>query len=151
MSDELYQLVYVSTSSGEPQELELAELLQQSREANERHHITGFLMYVDRHYFQVIEGEKSDIDTLFDNIKRDKRHFQVTRAFYASIKERHFKNWSMAFIRYSKTSNVPIVGFSDYLEQKLGEQDAQLNTSSKGEADHIKTMIDTICSNILRI
>jgi hypothetical protein len=148
--NDLFQLAYVSTSSGEPDDFELAQLLDLCRQANQEHDVTGFLMYVDRHFFQIIEGKKADIDQLYDNIKKDKRHFQITRVLYSPLKTRHFADWSMSFIRYTYTSNVPLKGFNSFLEESLGSEDVSLELTPTKESAAIEEMIKTIPENVLR-
>ena len=54
-------------------------------------------MYHKDQFMQVIEGESSDIETLFTSIKNDKRHEDVTIFIDRMLPEREFPMWLMGF------------------------------------------------------
>jgi len=93
----LIELAYLSRASRLYSSSELMTLLHQSREFNSANDISGMLLYKDRSFFQVIEGEKTLLHTLFKLIKADPRHYDVRLIFEREIAERNFKKWSMGF------------------------------------------------------
>lgn len=111
----LYQLAYLSIATNSPSHEDLNLILNVSVENNKLHHITGFLMYVEKSFFQVIEGSQRAIDDLYQNLLNDERHTRVTKVLYGPIKRRRFADWRMAFLNYDKFQNVPVKGFSRFL------------------------------------
>lgn len=72
--DEHY-LIYSSRCVPELSEIELIQILHESRINNENKGISGILLFKKGHFLQVLEGNKQDIIDLYQNIKTDKRHF----------------------------------------------------------------------------
>jgi hypothetical protein len=109
----LSYFMYVSMADHLMSEDELSEILNWSRKWNAEHNLTGMLIYIEGlfintegraissmqtgRFMQVLEGAKHDLDELFDNIKKDKRHHHVTLLHRASIAERNFDSWQMGF------------------------------------------------------
>jgi Sensors of blue-light using FAD len=64
----LEHLIYASVAAQNFEALQLAELLQKARAANERRGLTGMLLHVDSDgsFFQVLEGETEAIDQLLE-------------------------------------------------------------------------------------
>ncbi|WP_164880927.1 BLUF domain-containing protein [Aestuariirhabdus litorea] len=104
MESPLCQLVYASQStfaSSDPKsgiDLEVGRILGQSRRNNPRLGIGGVLYYGDGHFFQVLEGPRSAVQSLYDSIRQDPRHCNSTVLSHAMIKDRVFGDWSMKYI-----------------------------------------------------
>ena len=143
----LTRLAYVSTAIRDMADEELAELLKQSRRDNEAADITGFLMYADRSFFQVIEGGWEAIDTLYGKIVKDSRHSGVTRILFEPADARVFPNWQMAFQRYSQLADAPVEGYRDLV---LECQSLEGTTQPVTDAARIESMILTMRQNCLR-
>lgn len=80
---------------------ELQELLAKSRKNNVINGITGLLLYIDKDFLQVLEGEKDDVLKLYHKIEKDGRNSSVIPVFRCDVEERQFASWDMGF---SKTS-----------------------------------------------
>lgn len=50
-------------------------------------------------FLQLLEGEESAVESLYQKITSDPRHQHVTRIFLVRDGERVFPNWSMGFKR----------------------------------------------------
>ena len=110
--NKLIQLIYVSAAVKLFSELELFDLLQLSRDANEKYGVTGCLLYQEGNFMQVLEGSKIDVERLFANISLDSSHRGIILLLKEPIGQRSFADWSMGF----KSSNEPnIRGFFDLL------------------------------------
>jgi hypothetical protein len=94
----LYEMVYVSLAEHAMAEAELRDLLCRAREANERHGITGLLVYHERAFLQLIEGERESVRRLFWAIERDPRHEHVDLIWEGPVRRRSFQHWSMGFV-----------------------------------------------------
>lgn len=91
----LHELVYLSLAERPMSENELCELLTKARAYNEAHGITGLLIYRDREFMQLIEGEQADVMALFTHIERDRRHRQVHCVWEGPISARSCQGWTM--------------------------------------------------------
>lgn len=92
------QLIYASTASKILTLEDLKDILATAARCNKEHRITGFLC-ADKHYFvQCIEGEKSAIDQLYQNIQKDYRHHSLEILRYEEITIRAFPEWAMAAV-----------------------------------------------------
>jgi hypothetical protein len=108
-----HYLIYISTAEHLMAEHELAGILEQSRDWNLKHGITGMLIYIEGlfvhtegrtvsskvtgRFMQVLEGSKQDIEDLFENIASDGRHHSLMILDQASIPSRNFESWQMGF------------------------------------------------------
>ena len=90
-------LIYFSSTKAALQEEDLERLLQQSRKHNSEMGITGLLLYVRGHIIQVLEGEKQAVEDLYERIKQDPRHTNVSSAINRPISQRLFAKWAMGY------------------------------------------------------
>ncbi len=97
MNNDLYHLVYVSSALPGLSHEQIQELVNTSCEKNTALNISGLLIYVEGNFLQVLEGEKSKVLSLYENIKQDSRHTNVIRILSEPAEERFFPDWSMAF------------------------------------------------------
>lgn len=95
----LYELAYLSTSTRLLSDAELDDLLTQARAKNATLGVTGMLLYKDKSFLQVIEGERDVLDPLFQTIRRDMRHQNVRQLFFRPCEGRNFADWQMGFAR----------------------------------------------------
>lgn len=97
----LAQLVYVSNRKKKPAENEIEEILDACKRNNPALGITGALLYSDKKFMQLVEGENKVIMELYDKIKGDTRHENCVMLSYMSIKERAFPSWHMGCKNFS--------------------------------------------------
>jgi hypothetical protein len=114
-ADTLYTLGYASTETAPLSTADLLELLNQARQFNLAHGITGLLLHRDNSFLQVVEGPKAELMALYERIKRDPRHQRVEILFEEPIAEREFSDWQMAFIDLDGIDVSMLPGFSDFL------------------------------------
>lgn len=74
-----FQLVYCSKANQHFTSADLLALLEQSKDYNASKNITGLLLYKDKSFIQLLEGDKKEILDLYREIEKDTRHRQVTR------------------------------------------------------------------------
>jgi hypothetical protein len=111
----LFTLIYVSVATTDMTADDLLALLEQSRTFNKENGLTGLLLYKERFFIQVLEGEESIIDSLFERIKVDTRHFNVLLILKKPIIARNFEEWAMGFKVPNLDKLKQISGFSDYM------------------------------------
>ncbi len=114
----MHTLFYCSVATREMQDNDILDILKVSREKNALHQITGILVYrrLGWEFFQILEGEKEEIFQLLDNISGDDRNTSVDLVYDMEIKERKFKDWSMAFTDLDSVDSNKLDGFSEYLK-----------------------------------
>ena len=125
----LIHLIYCSTSTRIVDRKELEQLLTVARNHNARNGITGMLLYAKGNFFQVLEGEESTVDALFDIIIRDSRHTNVTKIIREPITKRSFGEWTMGLADITPQDLGSILGDYDVLNK-----DASLSHLGEGRA-----------------
>lgn len=61
----MFRIVYTSTASVPFSTAELADLLKSARDNNQRHDITGMLLYKDNNFIQILEGPEQAVRDLY--------------------------------------------------------------------------------------
>jgi hypothetical protein len=101
----LYNLIYFSHAANAMHTKDMNPILIQSRIKNTSHEITGMLVYVegifnDRtegRFLQVLEGTELEVTAIYESIKGDSRHNQVTTIKDGPIENRKFSSWKMGY------------------------------------------------------
>ncbi len=90
----LRQMVYISTAA-RLSKAEVADLLETSQRNNAERQITGFLLYNERNFLQLIEGDPADLRRLMHSLYLDKRHSGVVVLENVEVSWRAFPAWHM--------------------------------------------------------
>lgn len=75
---------------------------------NPKHGITGLLLYDNGLFFQILEGEEKEVDTLYGNVKRDSRNTNVVLITKQQLEKRNFPNWTMKLKDISNVQNFEL-------------------------------------------
>lgn len=118
----LYHITYVSFSTKELSESELEGLLKVIRRKNEKNSVTGLLLYNDRSFIQVIEGEQEALIKLFNQIRKDPQHENIVTLLEEPIKKRTFPDWSMGFHIINNKQVAQIPGYSYFMTNSNSEE-----------------------------
>jgi len=110
----LGHIIYCSAASAEFDEAAIASVLEQSRASNGVRGITGMLLYVQRCFFQVLEGDPAVINPVYDRIQLDPRHYRITRIIAEPIAQRSFGEWTMGFSTLAATQAGSLLGENDF-------------------------------------
>lgn len=99
---EIIELVYASRAAFAPVggggvEPEVSRILSQSRRNNPHRNVGGVLCYRDGYFFQCLEGEAHDVETVYRKIAADPRHQDVKILSRRPVDRRRFKSWSMKY------------------------------------------------------
>lgn len=73
-------------------------MLSKYEKKNEKKDITGVLLYSERNFFQVIEGEKNYVEELFGKIEKDERHKNVMKIFKKEIDQAEHDGYKSDFV-----------------------------------------------------
>jgi hypothetical protein len=93
----MISITYVSSAVFQFNETTLLGLVDQCQRNNVRLGITGVLVYSDGNFMQVIEGADLVTHALYERIRHDVRHRDVTTIHTQPLEAREFRGWSMAY------------------------------------------------------
>ena len=116
-------LVYASIANQEFSPEELLDLLAISRRNNERSGITGMLLYKERRFLQVLEGDETAVRATYARIEGDPRHRDAVLLITEQEQQREFADWSMAFQNLDDDRARETPGFSPFLGTELSAQE----------------------------
>ena len=97
----MYSLTYTSTASSDLTEDDLKALLNKAKFNNSRKDISGCLIYYNKMFVQILEGEKQIVEDLFSKIKLDPRHKDINVSRLHFTGEKIFSRWSMGYIDHN--------------------------------------------------
>lgn len=92
----LKQLAYVSHQAIDFDTEEIRGLIKHARRKNQQLEVTGLLLFDRPIFLQILEGPAPSVDQIIDDIKNDKRHYDMD-IIYTNDKlyEREFSQWRM--------------------------------------------------------
>lgn len=130
-TEELCFLLYVSEATQAMDAAALEALLEQSRRFNGAAGITGFLIYQDGWFMQLLEGREAVLDALMERIRQDPRHHKVQEVARGKLSHRSFPDWSMGFRNMEQLPGNPT--FESY-DQWRGHTLGLLEMSADAQA-----------------
>ncbi|CAN5117945.1 hypothetical protein BH09ACT5_BH09ACT5_11750 [soil metagenome] len=116
----MLSIAYVSASTGEMSEDDVAAILKQSRANNVWHQLTGALLYHRGRFIQVIEGPDDAVRTRLAIIAADPRHSGIRTISEKQIGARQFPEWTMGFVPLSGSAVTQLEGFDDFFGARTG-------------------------------
>lgn len=106
------QMVYTSVATSQMDQADVFSIVQKSVNNNMARDITGFLIYSDNRFCQLIEGEEGQLRGLLQTLNADPRHKNIDVLLDEPISGRRFERWRMQ--RVAKGSSA-----SDEVRQVL--------------------------------
>ncbi|GAB5555430.1 MAG: hypothetical protein Sapg2KO_50210 [Saprospiraceae bacterium] len=93
------RITYISRIAKPLSTTEIETIKIFSSRNNLKVNITGLLVYFEKLFFQIIEGEDEEVDQVYQKIQKDPRHNNILRLKTEySVGERLFPTWSMKTI-----------------------------------------------------
>ena len=114
-------LIYQSQVCNDLSNDDLINILTTSRHNNKLRNITGVLMYANRTFIQILEGEACDVLPLYEKIQEDNRHQDVHICVTHDISVRQFADWDMGFIGVPSFDKTKIPGYTQYADDTSKE------------------------------
>lgn len=111
----IYQLAYISIISAVFSDKDLLKIMSASHRFNPSHNITGALMYRKGVFLQLLEGEMTIIENLFQKIKDDPRHENITLLFAQTSEKSVFPHW---VVGYREPGDTDIAKIDEILHWK---------------------------------
>ena len=97
----LIRLIYVSKVVDAQSNTLTDSILRKAHVWNTQNDITGVLCEGQGVFLQALEGERAKVTQLYARIFADPRHTDLQLIHCESITERHYPDWSMAYVRLS--------------------------------------------------
>jgi hypothetical protein len=98
---------------------ELLDILKVSRENNVAKDVTGLLLYKGGNFMQALEGPDDVVMALYETIKKDPRHKDVSIISTEQIQKRQFPAWEMAFTNLDNPEVKNEPGYSQFLQDEF--------------------------------
>lgn len=131
----LDQLIYMSKASS-PDAKQVEAILKSARRKNRQLGITGVLVLFDDTFIQILEGPREAVSSLFNVIKKDKRHNEVMELSVQPIDERAFGDWAMAFVEKTPEDIRELLR-GESIDLALDERLKKLSTSHQWIVDFL--------------
>lgn len=102
--NKLVQMVYISranipkTSQSDEIGPEISKILRKSRTNNRAKNIVGALYFGNGYFFQCLEGDESELMSLYETLKKDVRHKDLKIISLKPVSSRSFGNWEMKYL-----------------------------------------------------
>ena len=93
----MFYLIYVSHAADGLKSSDLYDILNKAHEVNANLGISGLLLYKNKRFMQLIEGQEDAVRGLYQKILQDPRHRDLIVLQEDTEPERQFPGWSMAF------------------------------------------------------
>ncbi|WJG10971.1 BLUF domain-containing protein [Aliiglaciecola sp. LCG003] len=133
----MIQYIYASDFADELKSEDFEAILKSAVTKNRGLGITGMMVVINQHIFQVIEGPEHNVLSLMESIKADRRHQNIRVIGVNSIVTRDYSDWSMGF-----TSSWQGKQLDDIKSVLL--QFAQNNTFSQQHADSLRMLMRSL-------
>lgn len=82
-----HAICYISNATENFNETEINELFEHWQNKNVEQEIKGILLYSEGHFFQVLEGERTTVLSLFGQINKDRRHSGIIQVLGKDIQK----------------------------------------------------------------
>ncbi|WP_052503477.1 BLUF domain-containing protein [Lacinutrix sp. Hel_I_90] len=89
----LKAICYISTIKSKTSQEDLDNLSYFVSSKNNELDITGILIIQQGHFFQIMEGVQTKVETIFDKIKKDSRHSGLIKLLETKIDYRIFEDY----------------------------------------------------------
>ena len=110
----MYRIMYMSSAKFLFTDEDLENLLANSRISNSKLDITGLLIIKGKTFIQCLEGEKENVEKVFNRIKNDSRHENILILVEEYTKHRLFPDWSMGYKNIKYLTNLKSKKLKDF-------------------------------------
>ncbi|RZK40801.1 MAG: BLUF domain-containing protein [Hymenobacter sp.] len=107
----MHHLIYLSQATRPLSAKALAGLVDHARQANVRQHLTGALVYGNKRFIHLLEGEPADLAQAYARISRDPRHQHLCQVAHYPVAARQFAEWPLAFQTLSPAQFAHLAGY----------------------------------------
>ena len=112
-----YAISYVSTANLELRDQAISDIMAKTNEFNKSRDISGILLYNERSFFQLIEGEQNIIEDLYRKIAEDSRHHDIIKFLEKPVSRPPFDGYMTDFITDTNRFNeAELKNYLHYIE-----------------------------------
>jgi len=90
----------------------LRGILEDSRNNNTKHGVTGVLISAGDCFIQVLEGGRAQVCETYNAITQDKRHKDVTLLHFEEVPQRSFEGWTMGEVSLDQANPALLLKYS---------------------------------------
>ena len=108
------EYIYASAATQPCSPQDLGRLLVSARLRNRVVGVSGLLLYHERSFLQVLEGEAVSVEAVYQRISADPRHGKLVLLHKGDLERRRFAAWEMGFLGLQVGASCPD-GFTDFL------------------------------------
>ena len=102
-------ICYISTATKDYNDKEVMDLMNEWKEQNSELDIKGILLYSEGHFFQVLEGEKKNVISLFQKIQEDPRHTSVIQVFGKDVARGSLDGYVVEHLKSARFSKPEVI------------------------------------------
>lgn len=119
MDSYLYKVMYISSATQDMGAKELEAMMVKCRQKNAFFDITGYMVYHEGNVIQLLEGNRTSVDYIYNTIKLDSRHQNIIELCTAPIEKRAFANWQMGFKKIDRDQIHKVNTIQDLFQGEL--------------------------------
>ena len=108
----LVRIIYCSTAAEGVDIDEFRRILTTAQKNNAARDLTGMLMFNSRIFLQVLEGDRKEVNKLYNTLEQDPRHKDLMILKYERAESRNWAEWSMSFAPASEASRSIYLKYS---------------------------------------
>ncbi len=139
--NDLYEIIYVSHRRADISDrIIIDEIVLPSGLRNRRFDITGVLWFSATRFLQIIEGERSKVESLFGLIKSDNRHHSITLISACHISQRSFTRWGMRALTGDQEDGIDQL-VARYTPESIGRGDERPQVKCKSHIGNLRSSL----------
>ncbi len=141
----IFRIVYRSHSRipQDDRNAVLGEIFTVARASNKTAGVTGALLITDHYFVQALEGEQAAVRSLYERIRTDPRHDDVTLVDDGTVELRIFARWAMAQVSAAGHADIPL----HTTEGSISRAAAQ--PATRDQADFLTFMRNTVGADVI--
>lgn len=125
----LRRLAYVSFPVADLAPTEIGRIVHVSRVNNAARGLTGVLVYTGSDFAQMIEGRHEAVETLWQRLKADERHRDLTVFLDEPAERAWFETWRMGYL------------YDDTLSRQIAEWRSLNERMSRVQLDAVRSLM----------
>jgi hypothetical protein len=141
----MHQLIYLSQATRPLSAKALMCLLDQAWQANARQYLTGALVYGNKRFIQLLEGEQDTLEAAYARISQDPRHQHLCKVAHHPIAARSFAEWPLAFQTLSPVQFAHLAGY--LAPSKSGHHFPVHGSSATSFVEAMRALVQPLVAN----
>jgi len=94
----LTRLIYASSIAEGFNISDVENIIHSARENNSSLDVTGLLCFNQNYFLQCLEGSRTNVNHVYQQILNDHRHTKIIMLDYREISVREFSSWAMGYV-----------------------------------------------------